>query len=131
TQVGLGLSVAAALDSTASAVLQVLGTSLEAIFLPLTFAPSSAAVLEGANAVQIAAAVSSALGAAISLTAVGVQFDLYFATNKLSTDSGTLSAAQSAQDQAAAQLYADMDTRTAFTAAYNVAQQAATRAALV
>ena len=43
-------------------------------------------------------------------------------------DESTAATAQSAQDQAYAQLQADTDTETAFAAAYNVAEQAYTSA---
>ena len=77
---------------------------------------------------------SSLLGLIEGITDVAEQaasIALIVATNDLGTDETTLATDQAAQDAAYAQLHADMDTETAFAAAYNVAEQNYTSAVAI
>ncbi len=102
----------AALDLTASGEIQVpvLGTVLNITVAGLGFVSATIGLL----------------GATIGAAGLQAQADLNIASQTLNTDSGYLAQAQSNEDQAAARLQADMDTLTAFAAAYDVAKQAYT-----
>ena len=81
---------------------------------------------EANAAVNLVAATLGLVSASASAAAQRDQVDLNNASTTLGNDSATLALDQTAEAQAAAQLQADMDTETALTAAYDVANQAYT-----
>ena len=85
-----------------------------------------AATAEAAAALNLVSATLGLISATYNAAAFGYQVELNHASTTLGNDSATLALDQTAEAQAAAQLQADMDTETALTAAYDVANQAYT-----
>ncbi len=138
TQVANGLALASAIASEATAILGPIAEGLK-IFADAEIA--GAGPIVGPALYGTTASVADTLlnvsdfvnlaGATAGLASASEQYTLYNDSQTLAADSAAASAAQSALDTATAQWKADLDTRTAFMAAYNVAQQAATSEALV
>ena len=130
TNVVAGLSIAAGAAWTVSALLQYFGFDFVAVTAAVDAdLPGGPGVVLGETAaIEIASGLSNLAAAALCLAAAGEQDTLNQAYNQLSTDQSTLATAQANQALVAAQLTADIDTQTAVTAAYNVAEQAATSA---
>jgi hypothetical protein len=76
----------------------------------------------------IAAGASTYISAIAFLAESAVNDALIAASNQLAIDEGNQATYQAAADQAQTQLLADTDSETAFAAAYNVAEQAYTKA---